>query len=114
LQEHHKSPFKIDITTAHKEKAGTSPGALRYICKRIYDHKFSTQHTACHSPNYAVGCSTLSGTTGFTSTQAFSKSSTTFGPVFLPISVISFSFSSVSFSACVSASLLPDVCCVER
>jgi hypothetical protein len=63
-----------------------------------------------HMIPYVVGISNRSGTTGFTSNTAFSKSSVTFGPVVLPICVISASFCSVSFSACSSACLLPEVC----
>lgn len=42
---------------------------------------------------------------------AFTKSSTTFGPVSFPICLISSSCFSVSFSACSSAALLPEECC---
>jgi len=52
----------------------------------------------------------LSGTSGFTSVTAFSRSSTTLSPFSPPIFFISCSFSSVSLSASSSAFLFPLDC----
>lgn len=70
--------------------------------------------TPASSPPHTVGCDTLSGTCGRTSTTALIRSSTTWGPVFCPICLISSSFFCVSCSACSSACLLPEVCCTHR
>ena len=81
----------------------------------LYRARENVYHSIiCHHTIVVRHYTFLLGTSGLTSNTAFTRSSTTFGPVFCPIALISSSCFCVSLSACSSAALLPEVCYITH